>query len=941
MGLHAVPIKPYGFENLTEIQREFRFQGYIEGAGHRGINLTQLKYVIQWCWIQCFNWRDQNPHAKGLLPAPTKDELKFQNIMKWLVGPGTLDKACAMLEMLTDQKQTPAWFVSHVWNGTVTNFLKCLETHYKTRDVGFWNPDVPYWVGAFAVRMHDHAEDFRVCLDKCGFIQAINLCKGMLLILGDTDDLSPFTRTWCALELAVASDVGQKRGTFMLLDIAIQQDSRTEFVTTGMLDKETALEEQKPGSGTWAKECREKAFPLDILCKGLSIKLQKAEVTPPEPEPEEELARPEGYDNLEEWEKGGGAGIVVKAGKEIEEYRAQILNYVADRVDSKVINTPALSEHESYTDFNRKLCAEFALVAWPKALLQAPGLVEELGLPAVLAADTKRQVLVLDYFGCEEMGDVELVSLARGLPPGLSKLELSFVRCINIGNRGVVAVGKALPSGLRTLFLDFSQCGQINDSSLKSLALKMPSGLESLRLRFKGGKGKITNVGVEALSNALPSSLHTLELDFATCLEVGQQGIEALSQKLPLALHTLHLDFWMCGAIHNDGGEHGLLGGIHMLSEYLPETLSTLQLRFTGIHGNFSDKGVQRLSNKLPQGLEVLKLDLIYLDRLGDTGLEALGRNLPETLKAFELKVEGCDMITDAGVTSICDKMPLLNLHTLLLHFEFCGQITSKGVGELAEKLPASLRSLSLNFGSCKEIKDDGLMMLAEKLPSSLQKLHLDLKYCKKVGDMTMAALGKNLSRCESLTELSLHFGDCELIYDAGVVALAKGLPQAIEWLELNLWRCRNVGDTGIMYIAQCFPPSCRSLLLTIDGTKVSAEKRIYCTGIEAMKRCKPTKEELMAPMFQPDTRINSQCQIAFLRRHGPNLKGLDEALARELPVMEPVCGSLLNKLGSMSSSSFAKAASGSTMSRSASSPSFIRKKPPVAGMKYMSRSPT
>merc|ERR1719487_1588018 len=114
------------------------------------------------------------------------------------------------------------------------------------------------------------------------------------------------------------------------------------------------------------------------------------------------------------------------------------------------------------------------------------------------------------------------------------------------------------------------------------------------------------------------------------------------------------------------------------------------------------------------------------------------------------------------------------------------------------------------------------------------------MKYCRKIGDRGVATLGKNLPA--SLTELSLYFGECELVYDAGIVALAKGIPKSVEWLEINLWRCKNVGDTGIVYIAKFLPPACKVLLLTIDGTKVSPEKRFYCTGIEAMRRWNITK---------------------------------------------------------------------------------------------------
>ena len=39
---------------------------------------------------------------------------------------------------VTNQKQTTVWYVSHVWNGKVTEFLKCVSEHYRARDIGIF-----------------------------------------------------------------------------------------------------------------------------------------------------------------------------------------------------------------------------------------------------------------------------------------------------------------------------------------------------------------------------------------------------------------------------------------------------------------------------------------------------------------------------------------------------------------------------------------------------------------------------------------------------------------------------------------------------------------------------------------------------------------------------------------------------------------------------------
>jgi hypothetical protein len=300
--------------------------------------------------------------------------------------------------------------------------------------------------------------------------------------------------------------------------------------------------------------------------------------------------------------------------------------------------------------------------------------------------------------------------------------------------------------------------------------------------------------------------------------------------------------------------------------------------------------------------------------------MDALGQNMPPSLHTLQLKIEGCDKITDVGISYLFDKMPV-GLHTLLVHFEFCNQITSKGVSAIAEKLSeiTALQSLTLSFGCCGEIKDQGLVALSEKLPSSLENLCLDFKLCKKVGDMGLAALGKGLPA--SLLHLYLHFGFCELIYDAGICEFAHGLPGTLETADINFFRCKNVGDSGILHIAKSLPTSIRNLQLTVDGTKVTPAKRAFCLGVDAIRRCKPTDQELLAPHAQPERASQNPSRICWTRRHGPRLEGVDELLADE-PQLQTAKRSLVAAGRSLVSPS---------MSRSESMPSLRRKKPPAA----------
>lgn len=936
------PIKPYGTENLIELRFQWKFKGYIEGEENRGITLPQLKEVVDWSRTACYWWCEQLPKQRRL-KAPDKDDLTFNWIAKWAIGPATVEKACAFLEFITDEKQTPIWFVSHAWNGKIHSFVDCIENHHKTRALSTYYDVAPYWVSAFAVREvkgYMQEDQFKDGPEKMGFYKAIHLTKGILVVLGSSKDESSnaFRRMWCAFEVSIAADLAQSTTGALMMDIAIEHKGEAQLLTSGLTAKERETEEQKPGSGNWAKEVREKGFPLEVLRHGMFFKFEELAMDETEYIQETEIPPPPG--DLT-------ARATIKLEDKVTEYRTEMLKYVSGVAEKKP--SPPM-QHKNFDLVSQKVHSELAMIAWRPAVLLTdrkhggPDFVEEFQLPAVLREASSRDTLLLDLFGMDEVDDESVASVGRGIPRNLNKLELRFSKCRNINDRGIRALAPELPQDVSEMLLDFSDCGVISDSGMKALAENLPQKrLEKLALRFKNSQGTLTDIGVSRLSNRFPYCLLDLELDFSSCIGVGQQGVEAIANHLLQfgsldgpPLRSLHLDFWMCGAINNDGGIHGALGGIQMLSESFPKNLETLHLSFTGLHGDFSDKGVKCIADNLPKALKTLKLDFFYLDRLGDPGIEKLGHSLPLTLETLELKIEGCDRISDAGLSILSEQLPA-DLVNLVLNCEFCNRLTEKGVIDMAERIPVSLRSLSLNFGSCRDVKDVGIITLASFLPASLEKLSLNLNYCKKVGDKSVMALGKSLP--PGLTELRLLFGDCEFIYDAGMVELAKGLPATIEWLELNLFRCRNVGDTSVFYLAKYLPPACKTLLLSVDGTKVSQEVKGFCNGIEAMRCCKPTENDLLAPLEQP--RPNPPVsQIAWTRRHGPNIKGLDDLLAKGAPEMEMSSPGSLSKMSLMSKTNSGgfKSPTGSRMSKSQSTPTFHRKKPPIALQRPLSK---
>jgi len=829
-------IKPNSKDHVEAIRAAYRFKDYIEGVEHRGIKLSQLQQVTWWATENCYKWRLQL--QKGSRRAPLPHQLCMHEVKMWLIEPACEEKFCSFVELLSRERQTPDWFACHWWRGPVVDFLKCLQLHAQTRD-----PDeeesLTYWVCAYANRLEREGAA-KLPFDQEGVFKAMQIVQGLLVTIDEQLDDScawtPAERLWCVFEAFVAVERFESQGKIVFLDIAAMHGSRAELLTSGLTKKEQRAEEQTPSAGTWAKECREKAFPLQFLQRALTTDVMQAKTS-------------------------------------IEEDRASILKYLAGLdMGLKQEETVGMA---NYCAASGKVRAEFAIAAWRRALLEGPETVASLNLSEVLAADMARQVLSLDFLGCEdEMSDSAVATLARGISPKLTKLELSFVRCCLVSSKGVEALSRRLPRTLQELMLDFSFCGDIGDPAVQALRSNMPEFLHTLRLRFKAVRGTIGNTGIKVLGGALPENLRVLELDFGRCDKIADKGVEALSEKLPASLESLHLDFWMCGDIGDDGAES--------LGKHWPPALQNLYLRITGARkgGGMSDRGVRLFCKRLPDTLKSLRLDFLYLDKISDGCMEVLGHHISacDSMETLQLRFEGCDKISDVGMMMLFEKVPE-DLKSFQLHFEFCVLISNAGLSFLAEKLPTQLRYLHLNFGSVREISDSGIVALAEKLPKMLQLryLHLDVKFCKKIGDLGVSALGRCIP--ESVQTLSLQFGYCELIYDHGLASLAQGFPPSMHTLDLNLWQCKNVGDTGIMAVARSLPELMVLLKLNVEGTKVSPDKKHACKDLDDLRICAGSAEEMGAPMEQPMRAATSQCQLFWIRRHGPPLEGIDQIL--------------------------------------------------------------
>ncbi|CAE8656289.1 unnamed protein product, partial [Polarella glacialis] len=151
-------------------------------------------------------------------------------------------------------------------------------------------------------------------------------------------------------------------------------------------------------------------------------------------------------------------------------------------------------------------------------------------------------------------------------------------------------------TSLGKLQLDFSNCEQLTDAGVSAVADKLPSGLQQLQLHFSNCK-QLTDAGVAAKS----------QLHFSFCQQLTDACVAAVADRLPSDLQQLQLDFWFFNQLTD--------AGVAAVADKLPSGLQQLQLNFWGCK-QLTDAGVAALANKLPSSLKKLQLDFSFCEQV-------------------------------------------------------------------------------------------------------------------------------------------------------------------------------------------------------------------------------------------------------------------------------------------------------------------------------------
>mmetsp|Transcript_49928 Transcript_49928/g.107446 ORF Transcript_49928/g.107446 Transcript_49928/m.107446 type:complete len:670 (-) Transcript_49928:143-2152(-) len=390
--------------HLEQVHEAFRFQGYIDGAEHRAISLSQLQRLMDWSRDHCHRWRDPLTRLKV-----TIDSMTTYQVNHWVLKPATKKKDCSFTELLTSQKQTPTWFVIQWWGEKLMELLTCIKAHTRLRGL----PETTnFWMGAFANRQHSWEEEVEGGFKNSTMYKAMEMAQFRLFMtLDDKTDFkpaaTPLSRLWCNYEALMALDEPNCE-----LDIASLYNGRPVILTRGLTASEQDSEVANPGTGYKQKESRERAFSLDIIERALKTVIQHAETTVPE-------------------------------------HRDLLLNSLV----GKGFDKPPPDDCEQYTKANKRLRALFALTFWRRVVhVSGDDSIKDLqlALTDAIRNDVWREVLNIDLSFMNGAANEKMTLLTRTLPPNLKELTLSL-GSMSLADEHIVALGAALPTGVEEL----------------------------------------------------------------------------------------------------------------------------------------------------------------------------------------------------------------------------------------------------------------------------------------------------------------------------------------------------------------------------------------------------------------------------------------------------------------------------------------------------------
>jgi len=422
-------------------RRTFLYQGQIDRAEHRGITLAQLERVLSYAVENCSTWPDSQS-KNSTAPLLDAQGLNLHNLNYWVILPTTKPKNCSFVELLTDQRQVPAYFVSHCWDEPVLDFLACIRLHSSTRQLELCSP---YWICAYALRQAETEGELANGPTNAGFFKALQAARFNVVLVLD-QQAAGLRRSWCLFELTMCLD---RASTPIDILVYQQKHQQARILTHGLTKADEDLESKEVGKGLRAKLARDVDFPVDIALKGLAVDVESSEAT-------------------EEFD------------------RFQFLNWIVGREQ----RIEPLEDHPRYEELNKRLGGLLAGVLLNRASLSERGQGRRTRercqkVSQALRLDTWRKSMDAHLPGLSVEG---MEALIQGLPTGLEELKIR-ARSAQISNDDLNALAELLLSSpdpliMKTLCLDVRSCNKVTDAGSSDFKEKLDAVAVAVDLKL-------------------------------------------------------------------------------------------------------------------------------------------------------------------------------------------------------------------------------------------------------------------------------------------------------------------------------------------------------------------------------------------------------------------------------------------------------------------------
>jgi len=359
-------------------------------------------------------------------------------------------------------------------------------------------------VCAYANNQHELGTDIGADPRQSSFSKAMELSKGMLLILDDA--ATPFCRIWCLFEGSMYAD----QGMALYLDIATVHHSEPYVITEGLLKEETRLEAVMPGWGVRDKHRREQGFPLELLEHGYVIDVTQGQASR-------------------------------------DEDRVHILNSIAG-LPVEMLDNAVAASHPSYGSVNGVLRSTYAEAALP--ITSGGGDTALTHLWPAMAADAGRMTLVVDLLGSPitNVGVLQFAEVVLRKLMGLRHLTLIFEGCNCVSDVSALGVSLGNLTQLGHLHMGFTGCTALSDVSALGVSLGNLTQLRHLHMGFTGCTA-LSDVSALGVSLGNLTQLGHLHMGFAGCTALSDGSALLVSLGNLTQLGHLHMPFDACTAL--------------------------------------------------------------------------------------------------------------------------------------------------------------------------------------------------------------------------------------------------------------------------------------------------------------------------------------------------------------------------------------------------------